>query len=258
MEVWRGLGQYITAGICIVVVWLCVPACQPCINIPLTGWQQPHVSALLFSSQLTLAVGNICTWRFPWVVIWFSFIPVFHLQAIGYLGPQPVTTLFPFLSPAIIFPVPSLLQSPNNIQKQAREQHTITEMSIMKRHWIKHEPSSPVRRKYTASMALGRFHFMQKTRVFPVTPGKSGWELTMLIERLTFQPRQMAMGRPSAFSSGCFQCHSGTCTHHCKRKVPNSKALGRIMKFLYGLLHAFFCPHTKKLLCPIRIPELSS
>lgn len=32
----KGFGQYITAGICMVVVWLCILVCQACINIPQT------------------------------------------------------------------------------------------------------------------------------------------------------------------------------------------------------------------------------
>lgn len=105
---------------------LCVLAVT-CINIPQTDsslMSQPF----LFSSQLTLAVSTFAhkDSRVGGYLIFF--IPVFHLQIIGYPGPSS-HYYFPFLSPAVIFPAPFTPISKQH-PKAGQGTRTITEMSI--------------------------------------------------------------------------------------------------------------------------------
>lgn len=119
---------------------------QACINIPQTDsslMSQPFFSLhnQLWQSTLIFAHKDSRGWLLD-----LYFHPSL-LQIIGYPGTPASHYSLPFPVSCRHLSCSPLLQSPNNIQKQAREQHTaITEMSITKRHSIKHlRPSSPVR-----------------------------------------------------------------------------------------------------------------
>ena len=137
MEVRRGFGQCITAGICRVVVWLCVLVCQACINIPQTDWQQPHVSALLFSSQLPwksaiFAHKDSHGWLFDVLSSSLSFADnwVPRTPAGHYSFPFPVSCHH--LSCFLFTPISWVYL--NSIQKQA----TITSQGTTQNHWNVH------------------------------------------------------------------------------------------------------------------------